>query len=219
MDGGIVCASPVFSGTWRRPWRWVWTGPWGRAMPGLKIRSTARSMAGCCRQTPTKCLPKQRKEAFHRYSGIHQEQDCILGKTSNFLIWEILKRRKLLKVDFTAALNLVHKKCCQSCEAGNAGSWKPLCWDSGGGWDLQWLCCQEDGYWPQRSGVRDDPQRQQRSRTPSCNRWAEINHLKWDYWFVAILALLEEKIHFTNHTKLIPETWKDFSPIKMETLA
>lgn len=75
--------------------------------------------------------------------------------------------------------------------AGDPGSWKSLRRDPGGGWDLQRICCQENGHWPQRASVRDDPQWKQRAGPPGCHRydltgvatWSEANSSVWScHW-------------------------------------
>ena len=59
---------------------------------------------------------------------------------------------------------------CSPFLVGNSGSWEPLCRDTGGGWDLQQVCCQEDGHRVQGSSVCDDSLWQQRTGSPGGHR-------------------------------------------------
>lgn len=73
--------------------------------------------------------------------------------------------------------------------AGDLGSWKSLRRDPGGGWDLQRICCQENGHWPQRAGVRDDPQWKQRPGPPGCHRYDLTGVATWGKLLSMVLSL------------------------------
>lgn len=169
------------SGTWRRLWRWGWTGPWGRVTPGLKTKSTARSTAGCCRPTPTKSRPRPRREACRRYPsspGAHTwctPVDVCSLLNSAFKTTSTSANVKLICVRYIYIYEM-----CERAEGRTDFLCVSVCW-SWGLWELETTTLRSR--WWTRSTTTTPPRRWASTTKVRCVWWstaaAEASDTRW----------------------------------------